>query len=627
MALAVALTGVPVSTYAQDACALDSEPNDSEAQAAPMTGPCVSGALPDGDQDLYIWEAPPEAASTRWDITLEGIPGVLTILQFFVVTSEPGAALMTVSSTPLIEVHMSPDEAGPVTRDGVLLPVGRYLMGVARSDRPDGGAPATLDYRVRVEAEPMPPPNADTEPNDEIASAAVVTGAFEVSGDRQGSKSDYFAWDVGQPGHWDVAIATPVGESAWFELQDDAGTAIDNATATTEARLYDLALDPGRYRIRVPETGDEPHPYVLLATPSTIEGDPEPDDDTTLAVRLTDGQPQPGRLAKEGDRDRYTLAVPAGQPVLRDVRMRWRTASDRRLCLLDATDQPEVCRSGSEGLVLQNLVLAPGDHTFEVSGVTDATDAYLLRVDVTGPAAPDFEAEPNDEVATATIIDPSLGMTARGGPGDDDVFGLTVDGDAGLWQVDVAGSGIQRAELIRANGLQIAAGDIAPDGSTATLADLYLVPGQHWVRISSNGPEYHVTTTSIGPPDPDAEREPNDNSQTAEPYRIGARRVGRLPTSSDRDLYRFTLAAPQHLRFDLAQPAAAATAIRVSRDGDLLNELAGRPPGETISIDLWLEAGDHIIELVPEQTSDEPYELTSAILDSVCGHRRPGAQR
>ena len=50
---------------------------------------------------------------------------------------------------------------------------------------------------------------------------------------------------------------------------------------------------------------------------------------------------------------------------------------------------------------------------------------------------------------------------------------------------------------------------VGPDGTTATLTDLYLVPGVHWFGVRVDGPEYALAATTLGPPDPDGEREPN----------------------------------------------------------------------------------------------------------------------
>jgi hypothetical protein len=288
---------------------------------------------------------------------------------------------------------------------------------------------------------------------------------------------------------------------------------------------------------------------------------------------------------------------------------------ERKLCLLDDEDKDALCRRGEDGVSLTGLLLSAGRHTFELQGAEDAADLYRLRVDTTSAAAADFESEPNDDTGRADPIDPALGMRARGHREDKDVFRLRTDGEPQLWQVDVAGSEIRRLEWIRAAGNVITQGDIDEERSAATMSDLYLVPGDHWFRVRTDGGEYTLQTTPLGPPHPDGEREPNDEAQTAQRYRIGTRIVGRLPTASDRDLYRFTLAATQHIRLDLAQPADARTALRLWSRDEAMAELQGLPAGHAIAYDLWLEPGGYTVELYPEQSSDGTYELTSERLD------------
>jgi hypothetical protein len=115
--------------------------------------------------------------------------------------------------------------------------------------------------------------------------------------------------------------------------------------------------------------------------------------------------------------------------------MLWRSDAHRTLCLLDAADERLTCRHGVGGLVLENLLLRPGEHTLEVSGRPDPADPYLMRVDVTSAPAADFEAEPNDDYATATDLDPDLGMRGRGGDEDADHFHLHTEGEPQLWSM------------------------------------------------------------------------------------------------------------------------------------------------------------------------------------------------
>ena len=130
-ALALGL-GISVVTpaLAQADCTPEVEPNDTESTASQLEGAlCVEGVLLDGDQDLLIWDLPASQASTLWRVEVDGMPGVLTSLKVFGITSEPGVEPIVASGAPILDVGKDPAQEGAVTQDGVLLPVGRYLLG------------------------------------------------------------------------------------------------------------------------------------------------------------------------------------------------------------------------------------------------------------------------------------------------------------------------------------------------------------------------------------------------------------------------------------------------------------------------------------------------------------------
>jgi len=597
-------------------CVVDIEPNDAPGTAQALVGAtCLEGTLTESDQDLAIWEVLPSEAGTRWTFSLSGIPTTLTALKLFEVTSEPGVEPPTVVTTHFLEVEVPPDSTATAVLEDVMLPVGRYLLGISRSVPTSSGGALDESYQYRIERGAELPPSADIEPNDKPEGAAGLVGEFSVSGDLDGSL-DYYVWSVPESGErWGLELQVPVGEAAALELRDPEGRIIDEMRTDTVARSLDLQLAPGDYTIGVSPRAYEPTPYVVSATLHPAEGEPEPNDQTVDAIPVTDGTPLKGRLAGHGDVDRFRLDVPGGESMLRDVRVKWRSGLHRELCLLDGDDTNVVCAEGLEGAALTNLALGPGAHVFELSGPDDHTDAYLLRVDATSAAVADFEAEPNEDVGTATPLDPDLDMRARGGESDKDVFRLRTEGEAQLWQIDLTSDERGRLEWLRPSGNLLETGEIARGEPFVRLTDLYLVPGDHWFRVRGVAGEYSLSATPLGPPDPDAEREPNGEELRAERYRIGSRRLGRLPTTDDADMYRFSVAAPQHIALHLEQPPDARTRLVLRSGRAMIGGIAGRPEGEQLAYDLWLQPGDYLVELRPEAASEGRYELTSERLD------------
>lgn len=605
-------SGTTLAQLAQDTCLAEVEPNDTPEEAISTSGSvCITGELPDGDQDLFLWEVPEQAAATRWTFGVEGIPGTLTGLKVFRVDSAPGEEPVAVERTPWLDIESGPSEPAEGLLADVLLPVGRYLLGISRSESADGSVPTSLAYSFRVISDPPWPPHADIEPNDDPSTAGPIGDGFEIGGDLVGS-ADLFAWTVTLPGlHWDLAARVPLGLPVWLELARADGTALARISTDTSASLFDLALEPGGYVVRVGPASDASRPYVLSASPSALEADPEPNDEAATAVPLLDGQAIRGRLAAAGDRDRYQLHVAPGDRRLRDVRLLWRSDLERSLCLIGADGRDVVCRSGAGGVSIADLLLAPGRHDLEVRGRSDPQEPYLLRVDTTTLSVADFEAEPNDTPVMATPMDPTVGMRGRSTGAEDDHFSLQVTGEPQLWQVEASGRGIMLLDWVSPAGGQLAQGEVDQDRTKGRLTDLYLVPGRHIFRLRVSDADYRLQATPLGPPDPDAEREPNSDMVRAEAYRIGERRVGRLATLTDRDLYRFTVAANDRLRLHLAQPPDARIALRLTTGDETIGDVRDRPEGEPFGWDLLLLPGDHVLELWPEQASEGHYELTS----------------
>ena len=70
---------------------------------------------------------------------------------------------------------------------------------------------------------------------------------------------------------------------------------------------------------------------------------------------------------------------------------------------------------------------------------------------------------------------------------------------------------------------------------------------------------------AAGPPDPNGEREPNDDSLDAQTLALGVRRSGRLARNNDLDISRFSLQAAERLQLTSRRPADGAVAWGIYR--------------------------------------------------------------
>ena len=544
--------GSPQAARAQAACVPDAEPNDELETAGTFAGAgCVAGLLGTAadpaatDQDLFVWTVSERDAAARWTFTLVGVLGGPTGLDVVPVTSAPGDPLAV--GEPLLRVDAAP--GAPGTAADVLVAPGRYLLGVSKGA---GGG----DYRFDVAPGAPPPPSADAEPNDTAETASAVAGAFAVSGALAGSE-DWFAWEVPSGNQtWRLAVQAELGTVPRLTLLAADGQTLVERTADGRGRLAieDLALAAGVYRVRLyPAVTDAPGRYTMAATAGDPSQETEPNDDATGAAPITPGVAVRGRLAGTLDSDFYRLTIGDDlADTLVDVKVLWRDGPDRRLCMLAAADATEVrCQSGAKAVAFNDLVLPPGDYLVAITGEPADGALYVLRVDATVAADPGFEAEPNDTQAMAVPLGPGDTNTVRGRLlGDDqDYFQFEVAGDPQLWQAEVVGAGITALASYGAGTETARAGLDAATGR-ARLSDLFLVPGTHWVSVAGAG-DYELRVVPLGPPDPQGEREPNNDATRGQPLPLTEARTGRLAEAEDIDVYRFSLAATERISLRL----------------------------------------------------------------------------
>src|SRR5262249_40542452 len=146
-----------------------------------------------------------------------------------------------------------------------------------------------------------------------------------------------------------------------------------------------------------------------------------------------------------------------------------------------------MCRTQSGADVLGNLLLPVGDYTIEVRGDASADDVYLLRVDETSPPSDQFETEPNDTAVNASPWDAGLTRHGRGSSVDIDTFRVTVSGAPQLYRLDATGQEIDNVIWETRDGTQLESGDVATGHGSASIEDMYLVPGDHWIDVRAVG--------------------------------------------------------------------------------------------------------------------------------------------
>ncbi|MCY7418369.1 MAG: hypothetical protein LH650_07720, partial [Chloroflexi bacterium] len=302
-------------TVAQDAspdaatCTQDVEPNDTPETAPSLGSPgCISGTLPEQDQDLFLWTVSAADAQRPWDITVEGIDGTITAAKILAVVSDQGVTPLTIGNQ-ILEVAQAQDDTGPASADGVLLSAGTYLVGISRSSRADSTIPDDTAYRVSFSAGGALPPTGDVEPNDDGTTATPLADSFSISGDARDSQ-DYYLWttselDAGRA--WQLELTGPLATGLQLYLYRPDGSVLASVSPTAMGldRLSDLVLPAGQYLLVVYPSTSVPSAYALSATLTDLgAADPEPNGAATAAIPIDPAHPVVrGRIATGDGQD------------------------------------------------------------------------------------------------------------------------------------------------------------------------------------------------------------------------------------------------------------------------------------------------------------------------------------
>ncbi|MFN8440113.1 MAG: VWA domain-containing protein [Caldilineaceae bacterium] len=623
-----------VPAHAQS-CASENEPNEQPAQATAIGGAgCVAAELGDGDQDFYLWTLNEEDAKQTWNFSLQGVATGNTGAQILRVTLADNGTDV-VDSKKLFALSVFDGESAESGE--LLFQPGTYYIGVSAAGgngayqfdlKPVTPLPAAADATATSETPAnLPPPGADQR--------------IFTAGDLQGS-DDYFAWNLSDNDatqRWRITAQLPLGEDGYLYLLNGDGNQItyQGIAPNGSFELNSLGLTAGDYRIELTSGRDHSTPYWLAIQPDGERSpthEEEGNDNLQQAWPIDPAQPMDGvATAGHSDTDFFKLSVDADFSA-----KQWQVSTvtseeaTYELCLLDAQGNALQCREG-DAPILTDLTLAVGDYylTFRSKDYIGAD--YTIQFEETGEAVLEVESEPNDDVHHASLMGSENAIQGRFVGSEDDYYRFSVSGAPQLWRIQASGSGLQVLSYLEIDGNELS----RIDGSQASrmrLDDLYLLPGDHYLRLHGEEGEYTLRAVPVGPPaettkmppgtvdsgavvsdsaDSESggsgagvtEREPNNSPDRAEHLPFDTPRSGRLSNVYDRDDYRFSLAGNEHVRIILVQPAGGLLQF----DLDDLFYNANRSDGSPIIYESVLGPGDHFLNIDASTPSDEIYYL------------------
>lgn len=620
----------------------EDEPNDTPQTANRIGGAVrVIASMPPGDQDGYLWQVSDVDALRRWTLRLDGIAGALTIVE--VMRLEYGEDGVTPSGRRTLFKLGSRDGSRPGIAEDLMFEPGEYLLGAARGG---GSAPfrppvASVRFASGLDgpADGQPDESAAAGGDDQGYRLAILdSDAFDTTqGPMDGAARDraielrpgrahaglfqseqaWFAFTLTEQQAeqaWTLSAQVPVGRSLRVTLHDVAGAQPIRISGNEHghARLPGLVLAPGRYHVQLDGEVDTLRRVALEAGGVHVDGsEAEPNDQWAIANRVDFGLPMTGALQRRGDTDYFGFAVDEAAAEQRlAIEAEASGESTFTLCLLDHRGRSLQCRAGAGRVRLDGLSLPPAEYGLSLGRGAEGA-SYAIRMEATGPHLPGREAEPNDAIELASSVPANGRIDGATDREDVDYYRLLVDGEAQLWRVQVMGDGIHEVAYHDGSGSEGQKIRVRGGERRVTLDNLFLLPGMHFVSVRGNGPgAYTLRTRPLGPPDPNAEREPNDDATRMQPLAFGQTRTGTLPDAADRDNYRIRLAGEDHIRLTVRPPADGAIRALLYWDGDTVGESRGNAAGESLVLQGVYPPGDYRLELITEQPSETEYELS-----------------
>ena len=226
-----------------------------------------------------------------------------------------------------------------------------------------------------------------------------------------------------------------------------------------------------------------------------------------------------------------------------------------------------------------------------------------------------METEPNDGTDEATPMGPNHMARGTFPERERDYFSLTTEGEPQLWMIEASGPGIRTLEYQDISGGQRL--NRRPLEGVATISNLYLPPGTHLFILWGDSASYTLRAVPLGPPDPAAELEPNDEESRAHILRIGRSRLGYLAEDNDEDWYRFSLKNPEHLRLVVAPPPDLGIRADLNEATKGILRIQGGEVGDSIIYETQLPVGDYYVRVTSERetVANLPYRIRLDRLD------------
>ncbi|MEM7000315.1 MAG: VWA domain-containing protein [Pseudomonadota bacterium] len=643
--LGLLLAGVSFSVFGSAPLPVvgEIEPNDKPLQGLAFNAPAIlSGAMPSAnDQDAYRWQVEDADAQRLWNIALEGMPDALTGVSLIQVT--PNAAGTEVAARQNLLTMGIRDGSRPVGKRNLVVPAGQTIVGVFGAGQSHGGfRPPGVSKRIFANsvddadvAEAHPAYRVRIEPGDALNFVGRVPHARQDTavtirhGTHVGAVAVGTTWyrfeipsAAGLQKRTSIEGGIELGRAFRARLLDSKGIQISQVEADGQGQILlpNLVLPPGTYFLETQDRSKQADTPAVRwirwqSTGAVLEGEEQEPNAAWAEANVVDlTQPLAAMIDKARENDFFRFELDEQQVSSpQELVLESADLSKVTLCLLNAAGTPRQCRSGAPPLALSGLVLNAGTHGVKVER-SNQTGAYSLRLNGLATLERRQEQEPNDQTVDANLFGKRPLLKGSLDEQDTDRFVLVTTGEPQLWRVQAIGEGLKDLNYLPQHGDGYQRVRAGANSRRLRMDNLFLLPGRHLFTLDARRQtSYVIRALPLGAPRPDVEREPNDDRMRAHTLALNSSITALLTETSDVDVYRFFLAAPQAVRLTFKAAPDAQYKTTLYQDGGQIKQFFP-PQGEGFTQVLWLEAGDYYFHVGSSRTSEGEYRV---VLDQV----------
>ena len=501
---------------------------------------------------------------------------------------------------------------------------------------------------AQTDADPSPEATTETEPNDITSTANPIQLDQRVRGEMSPYDTDFFAFNVTQPGaHITVnASKDAVGNytDLSFSVHSDGeylGAGDVNRFETNGTAIV-TAQDAGTYYVRV-NVNHADLSYELEVSTSNIDGVPQ-EQNRANATPLAAGETATGTLTADTEAW-YAVNATAGDELTANL-----TTDQQYMTEVSAQIY------GPDGAFLTGDVSSGGD-SMQVSTVAEENGTYYVYLARDNRTPVDYAltatvrdtmdpTEPNEDRTTATPIETGTTVTGELAAGDQDWYAFEASaGEAILPRLELVGPNQERSlrfdiygpdgERINAypndgmGGDPYSAGvDSIGDSGPAEGAAFAETNGTYYVRVSAGNEADNVTgpyalsveTRRLDPFDP------NQRAETATRLTPNVT-VNATVTAYDPDWFAFDAAAGDRINVSIDSPFMSEMDVLVyGPDGTALASTGLHDPPLNVTIDA-ARNGTYFVVLRQSDIhtwllEEVPYDLS---IDVTAGAAPPDA--